>query len=897
MESQNLTKFVSEFLIAACEMRPTPNMAEEHLLWLRLMMENRRRTISLAGSLAEFYINPAIPCYGDVDIMMYWNNVVCLPCKNFEVHRSLNKRALQDVSTFVLICQDKWNCMGYASLHRLNLDGDDHDKSQLIYLKNDTFHVQMANSEIHGPAMQHRIPQQPNKRDIDTLKRENRSMAKENDHVFCIHCPTWPMEAESWITRTRNSGWPDGMTIADIVGQGCDLVPVTHPDCRPNCDQWRFSFSRAEAVLIRSWTPEQQILYHMLRFVLKRDNRLKNENSGVLATYHVKTLMLWSCENTDPQWWISSDLVTLCSKLLIVLDEWLEKKNCPNYFIPECNLFRHKMDAVRFQLTVQRLGELKDVSVLARWFLSNYLMQAISIPSVYNDPLEHYMLAKQSKSLFLIRKIKQYYLWQMNQAIRIKCSNFTYCCVRLTGLCDKYIFKNKNNSEWPEVYRNTFTDTSFIHLITEVAKVDPRLIEYIYVIYVLRVATLIRYRELTSDELRRLAQLEVAIFTKSISRCIRCPRSGNEHDCNLLYLDRALSMMTCLTKSTPATDARILVELSKKSLYEALSRHDGNSDSIHCVVHVSLALLNYSTGHYKAAIEHCCMVTSRDSHSRCELHVELAEVLQIFGDKHTHMCIITCTSALKQLFVHSRIGEQSEFSRHCTWRMFAHYLSRQITSSMSIVEREGATTGGTKNRGIRKQFSEMTEPWDTYHIDNFVDLLVLSACQHLRSFQLSVLNCGFIFMSVPEHYAMFLYNRGQYDEALTVCQQYLTEISSGSQKSLFYGQLVSPFGSALLLLFDEDISYLFGFYCLLHHLSPCVLSRLTFNIGMTFDAPLLVKYLHVQCLMKLNSPADTVRFYVDAIPRKTIPFPINRLLQIFIKSKAQRYCKDHNDIL
>jgi hypothetical protein len=32
--------------------------------------------------------------------------------------------------------------------------------------------------------------------------------------------------------------------------------------------QWRLSFSRAETVLLNSWTPKQQIVYHILRFVL-----------------------------------------------------------------------------------------------------------------------------------------------------------------------------------------------------------------------------------------------------------------------------------------------------------------------------------------------------------------------------------------------------------------------------------------------------------------------------------------------------------------------------------------------------------------------------------------------------------------------------------------------------
>jgi len=88
--------------------------------------------------------------------------------------------------------------------------------------------------------------------------------------MLLIRCLLWPSQATEWPTRPRNHDWPDLSTIDHVVSNGCDVVKVSHRQCRhhPWMDklQWRLSFSRAEIVLINTWTPVQQIVYHMLRF-------------------------------------------------------------------------------------------------------------------------------------------------------------------------------------------------------------------------------------------------------------------------------------------------------------------------------------------------------------------------------------------------------------------------------------------------------------------------------------------------------------------------------------------------------------------------------------------------------------------------------------------------------
>jgi len=90
------------------------------------------------------------------------------------------------------------------------------------------------------------------------------------DLVPCIRCLSWPPQAADWQTRDRNYGWPDSATVDRVVNNGCDVVHVAHRQCRQDewesKHQWRLSFSRAEIVLLNSWMPVQQIVYHMLRF-------------------------------------------------------------------------------------------------------------------------------------------------------------------------------------------------------------------------------------------------------------------------------------------------------------------------------------------------------------------------------------------------------------------------------------------------------------------------------------------------------------------------------------------------------------------------------------------------------------------------------------------------------
>ena len=95
----------------------------------------------------------------------------------------------------------------------------------------------------------------------------------------------------------RSNGWPSEKIIAEVIAVGFDVVPVTHPDFKDNQFQWRASFSKAEIILINSWTPKQQMIYHLLRFFIKHElNKNLSDKDILVKTYYIKSLMLWACE-------------------------------------------------------------------------------------------------------------------------------------------------------------------------------------------------------------------------------------------------------------------------------------------------------------------------------------------------------------------------------------------------------------------------------------------------------------------------------------------------------------------------------------------------------------------------------------------------------------------------
>lgn len=153
------------------------------------------------------------------------------------------------------------------------------------------------------------------------------------DAILAI--PTaWPEEVSEWRSRSRPGQWPTPDSIDEIVKSGIHLVPKAHASS-PNKDlEWRFSSSLAEIKLGRSLTEEPRVCY----LALKALHHMELKEPEGLTSYHLKTIMLWMCENTPPELWTPDHLGQAFLALLDKVIRCLKDGRISNYFVPECNL-------------------------------------------------------------------------------------------------------------------------------------------------------------------------------------------------------------------------------------------------------------------------------------------------------------------------------------------------------------------------------------------------------------------------------------------------------------------------------------------------------------------------------------------------------------------------------
>ena len=164
----------------------------------------------------------------------------------------------------------------------------------------------------------------------------------EYDFAQCFACDFWPPSASSWINRCH--AWPDRRVVDDIVRNGCHFVPIGHPLGLHEHEEWRISFSVAEHKLVHTMNHCQFLTYGLLKIFLKEViDKQSAETNKLLCSYHMKTAVFWMIQqNVVPLWCPQNFLVCfwVCFKLLL---KWVYKGVCPNFFIPQNNMFLTKI--------------------------------------------------------------------------------------------------------------------------------------------------------------------------------------------------------------------------------------------------------------------------------------------------------------------------------------------------------------------------------------------------------------------------------------------------------------------------------------------------------------------------------------------------------------------------
>ena len=166
---------------------------------------------------------------------------------------------------------------------------------------------------------------------------------EEYDWAHCLKCNEWPKNARSSVQRLHQCLWPSYDTIQYIVNDGVLFVPIGAKQSFFEDTEWRMSFSLAEKRLIHSMNHTQFLCYGLLKLFLKEVVDTNEDVKGLLCSYFLKTALFWEI-TTSPNQWNTSSLLSCFWKCFCRLLQWVNSSYCPNFFIPENNMFQGKIE-------------------------------------------------------------------------------------------------------------------------------------------------------------------------------------------------------------------------------------------------------------------------------------------------------------------------------------------------------------------------------------------------------------------------------------------------------------------------------------------------------------------------------------------------------------------------
>ncbi|XP_022305606.2 uncharacterized protein LOC111112416 [Crassostrea virginica] len=245
----------------------------------------------------------------------------------------------------------------------------------------------------------------------------------EYDLACCFACDFWPLSASSWIDRCHS--WPDREVVNEIVRNGCHFVPIGHPLGLHEQEEWRMSFSLAEHKLVHSMNHCQFLTYGLLKIFLKEViDKQSEETNKLLCSYHMKTVIFWVIQqNAVPLWCPQNLLVGFWVSFKLLL-KWVYEGVCPNFFLPENNLFLSKVHGSaqrKLFLELHGLYEKGLVCLLQSPSIKSYITNVLYNPRLSICTNEDRMISEcdHDKELFNeIYRNSSYYPQNLDHCIK-----------------------------------------------------------------------------------------------------------------------------------------------------------------------------------------------------------------------------------------------------------------------------------------------------------------------------------------------------------------------------------------------------------------------------------------------------------------------------------------------
>jgi len=821
------------------------------------------------GSAAEFYIQPILSCVGDFDIMFHLTNQLAVPAGTAPPTQ-LPGDFDSVVRVFEII--DDNTFPGYVYLKSSYILTECTEgkyiaercerkfASKFVDMPRITFvPKQLKLSVMHGPARVNVYRALP-----PILRRQRRisGPSLSIDQVYCVRCLSWPTQAAQWPTRHRIHGWPDSATIVRVVSEGCDVVQVAHRQCRQHewmsRHQHRLSFSRAEIILLNSWMPVQQIVYHILRVFVKTErltDSAGDSEAKVLSNYHIKTLMLWACELKPRSWWIDDlNVVRIGVQLLRTLAAWLTDARCQHYFVNNCNLFDHFDN---WQLIANRLTSETEAS-LAEWFIGEYIRKTAAelcpkhILRLFEDTTKVQNAVSEVVNCRLERlsDAKAEDLYTVQYVFAFIVSSFFPLSKALLQSCILMMRRYANIDQHVYLY---FTASTFLHAAYKTTK------------------------DQLTDELLDILSI-TCLQSSERRRCLNARHSS------VLSLSQAAKLMKVVANNSCSTVQLIEIELSKAYLHRALRCKDSDSDSIYCLANVYLAVLYYTTGQYQTAIDHCTLVTRSEDHSQCSSRVVQGELLPKIDDN------VDSVLGLATLYHYVQTAAFNQQQQHhvsvFTTDLFAHYLHIKCLSVGNNHQLTQPSLSADDIQRYKKRFfCEFNYMFITdvllYHLENgqiqtihkysvetatahkldtpeLVQLLQRSAVEHLtrfRHFTAQVFESEAV-TAKTDFEALYAYKRGDYQRCLRLSVDVVRTLI-GQSTFLHACLFATP---EFIQLMDDDIASLAGLALIVNpwyrhdDVEHFAISQLS-----------LLLYLMTQCQLRLHhSPTALAQTFYHA---------------------------------
>ena len=304
-------------------------------------MSTAEATLNYSGSMAEGFRFDS----SDKDWMLIYRDIRVIPelshASKYNDYITLllmdNDRCTPGFTLLRQVSHSKDPNINMSTVHKPALNGD--FLSCALWRERHTTLCPLPGAFTHGPCCSGEL------------------FNYEYDLAHCIKSDLWPHMAQNCIRRLVHRQWPPIDIIHSIANDGILFVPISAKQTSFEDIEWRISFSLAEKRLIHAMNHAQFLCYGLLKIFLKEAIEVDENVKGLLCSYFMKTSVFWEITSSTIPW----EKVTFlshfwnCFRRLL---HWVNNAYCPNFFIPENNMFAGKIEGQNTTKLLKYLREL-----------------------------------------------------------------------------------------------------------------------------------------------------------------------------------------------------------------------------------------------------------------------------------------------------------------------------------------------------------------------------------------------------------------------------------------------------------------------------------------------------------------------------------------------------------